>query len=188
MVGIVELGCFGFWIGATGLPVACGAVGLPRLARAADRALARRYASVIEVERVVEVRVPVPAPALEAAPVSPPEVIEIERVVHVEGPERIIYAPLPDDISTYVTVLDVLTDMGIPPSREITWPVGREAAKAHRVHYGVSPRQITRARTRTGGGTHAYAGYPAEFVPILRVIIGEATQSTAEPATESAAA
>lgn len=107
-------------------------------------------------------------PSGNSAPAPEPTIIEVPVEV-----ERIVYAHLPDDLDTYVTVLDVMDQMGVDIKKEITWPVGREARRAHIAHYGVPPRSITRGKTRSGGGTHAYAGYPPEFVPTLKGLIAD---------------
>jgi hypothetical protein len=97
---------------------------------------------------------------------APARIIEVPVEV-----ERIVYKTLPDDLASYVTVLDVLSEMGVEAKKEITWPVGRAARRAHIQHYGVPPRMVTRGSTRSGGGTHAYAGYPPEFVHVIKGLL-----------------
>lgn len=110
------------------------------------------YEPIPDLEPVAPVPVPDPAP---------PQIVEVERIV---------YKALPEDLSTYVTIIEVMRRMGVDITNEKTWSLGRQARTLHVKQYGVPPRKVLRTKTN-GTGSHDFSGYPPEFVETLEMLI-----------------
>lgn len=132
------------------LILAAGAGALMWIARRTSRAHQRPTHSV--VEREVIVRVPV------------------EVVREVQLPGTIEYRSLPEDLSSYQTLPEIMLRLGVARHKALTWSLGRQAARLHLQHYGVPPRKVSRQKT-SGSGTHDFAGYPPDFIAAIEALI-----------------
>lgn len=96
----------------------------------------------------------------------------IWRTVTVQAPPEtvVVYKTLPEDTSEYVTLVEMMTKLGVTPHKALNWSLGRQAAARHLEVYGVPPKKVDRTKT-TGTGSHSFAAYPPEFFPELEAII-----------------
>jgi hypothetical protein len=81
-----------------------------------------------------------------------------------------------------VTVIDVLREMGIEPTRELTWSVSPKVRNIWEQETGGRPGHDLRGKTY-GGGSRFFAVYPASFKPkIMEVIRAHRTEAAKQSA------
>lgn len=75
-----------------------------------------------------------------------------------------------------VTVVERIRELGIEPSRELSWRAGDAVRRAWEARTGSLPEKALR-RKSSGTGSHCFAIYPESFTPeidaILRELAGE---------------
>jgi len=84
--------------------------------------------------------------------------------------ERIIYRSLPEDLTEYFSVVDVIREASPDHARTLAWTVGRKARRLHIDRYGCPPRKALR-RKSGGSGSHDFAIYPPEMRNEIREMV-----------------
>jgi len=69
-----------------------------------------------------------------------------------------------------ITVIDVIRDMGLEPSPDLSWSVGARVRDMYEMRRGELPPKELRPKTGAGG-THCFAVYPAEMRPDIERVI-----------------
>jgi hypothetical protein len=69
-----------------------------------------------------------------------------------------------------ITVIEVMREMGIEPTNELSWRVGAAARDAYVWQFGHEPPKDIRPKTHDRG-SHCFALYPTEMKPRLKLII-----------------
>jgi hypothetical protein len=69
-----------------------------------------------------------------------------------------------------LTVIDVMRDLGLEPTPEVTWPVGAIVRDLYEQRYGCLPEKKLRPKT-SGEGTHCFAVYPTSMRPEIEKVI-----------------
>ena len=186
LIGVSVLAGIGACVGlGATAPVAARRAYLKARARAAQRvtplALAHEVMIPVRIERKSMVRVDFrqlapehisrPHHVMADVDVASRDSLPPARIIEVPiEVERIVYKALPEDLSTYVTIVEVMRRLGVEITNEKTWALGREARKLHVAQYGVPPRKVLRQKTN-GTGSHDFSGYPPEFVGVVEGLI-----------------
>lgn len=71
-----------------------------------------------------------------------------------------------------ITVIDVLREMGIEPSKDLSWKLGIKVCLRYKEVYGQLPPKDLRPKT-CGVGVHCFALYPESFRAIIVGIIND---------------
>jgi hypothetical protein len=71
---------------------------------------------------------------------------------------------------TYITVVDVFTDLGFEPIPDDTWAVGAAVRELYKSAMGQSPMLELRKKTN-GPGSHCFAVYPPHWRPKIEEIV-----------------
>jgi hypothetical protein len=69
-----------------------------------------------------------------------------------------------------ITVMDVFRALNIEPDPNTAWMVGARVRERWRQEAGALPPKGLRRKT-SGGGTHCFALYPAEWRPLIEAEI-----------------
>ena len=63
--------------------------------------------------------------------------------------------------ANFITIIEVIIDMGIEPTNELDWKVGRMMQESYERRCGHPPLKDNRKKTN-GTGSHCFALYPEE--------------------------
>jgi hypothetical protein len=66
----------------------------------------------------------------------------------------------------WITVIEVIQDMGIEPTKELDWRVGKMMQEWFERTFGAPPIKDNRKKTN-GTGTHCFALYPEFFRKVI---------------------
>jgi hypothetical protein len=69
-----------------------------------------------------------------------------------------------------ITVIDVMRDMNVEITKELTWGVGQIVARRWYDEVGTEPEKLNRTKT-SGEGVHAFAHYPTRWRPVIEEAI-----------------
>lgn len=69
-----------------------------------------------------------------------------------------------------ITIIDVIKEMGIEPTPELTWTAGPLIRNLYEKKEGRVPEKALRAKTN-GGGSHCFAIYPDWMKDTIRVVV-----------------
>lgn len=72
----------------------------------------------------------------------------------------------------YITIIEVMRDMGVEPTKDVSWPVGETVSNHWESLHGERPLRRTCPKTN-GGGSHSFAVYPEEWRPLIEKIVNE---------------
>jgi len=70
-------------------------------------------------------------------------------------------------MTTWITVIDVITQLGFEPRKELTWSVGNRMAEWYTRTFGHAPLKDLRPKTAGEGGSHCFAHYPDCFFGVI---------------------
>jgi hypothetical protein len=70
-----------------------------------------------------------------------------------------------------ITVIDVIRDMGVEPTPDLTWSVGGIVRGLYRQRCGELPQKDLRPKTDRSGGTHCFAVYPEEMRSDIEAVV-----------------
>jgi len=70
----------------------------------------------------------------------------------------------------WITVIDVMRDLGLEPSNGAAWEIGAAVRVAWETENGELPRNELRRKT-AGGGSHCLAVYPPGWRPRIEQIV-----------------
>lgn len=87
-------------------------------------------------------------------------------------------APAEFDLSTWVTVDQVVVDMGLEPHRDLTWSVGRQMRDRFEELTGKPPMSERRPKT-SGSGSHTKTVYPPWMRSEIEGLVRAATNKEA---------
>jgi hypothetical protein len=73
-------------------------------------------------------------------------------------------------IALFISVIDVIRDMGLQTENGLDWAVGAEMARWYRKHTNVPPVKDNRPKTN-GGGNHCFALYHESYRSKIESIV-----------------
>jgi hypothetical protein len=70
-----------------------------------------------------------------------------------------------------ITVVQVIRDMGVEVTNELSWSVGNRVRDLFEIRHGFLPQKELREKTDGSGGTHCFAVYPDEMRSEIEAIV-----------------
>jgi hypothetical protein len=75
-------------------------------------------------------------------------------------------------LSEGVTVPEVMKALGLEPEPHVSWSIGARVREEYVATMKAPPPKALRPKT-SGSGSHCFAVYPPEMVPLIERIVGE---------------